>query len=92
LDFGVNSRSRLIHAVATPANFADSTVLPRLLHGNATRVGGDQAYRGQRAVIRQHASRAQDFVNRRYRFVVSWTRSSGRMRFLREPRETTTQN
>ena len=28
---------------------------------------GDQAYRGQRAVIRQHAPRAQDFVNRRYR-------------------------
>ena len=32
-----------------------------------TRVWGDQAYRGQRAVIRQHAPRAQDFVNRRYR-------------------------
>ena len=28
---------------------------------------GDQAYRGQRAVIREHAPRAQDFVNRRYR-------------------------
>ena len=28
---------------------------------------GDQAYRGQRAVIRQHAPKAQDFVNRRYR-------------------------
>jgi IS5 family transposase len=30
-------------------------------------VWGDQAYRGQRAVIRQHAPKAQDFVNRRYR-------------------------
>ena len=39
----------------------------RLLHGNETRVWGDQAYRGQRAVVRQHAPRAQDFVNRRYR-------------------------
>src|SRR5215472_2798084 len=35
---------------------ADSTVLPDLLHGNETRVWGDQAYRGQRAVIRQHAT------------------------------------
>ena len=53
--------------VATPANAADSTVLPDLLHGKETRVWGDQAYRGQRAVIRQHAPRAQDFTNRRYR-------------------------
>jgi IS5 family transposase len=66
--FGIDSRSKLIHAaVATPANDADSTVLPELLHGNETRVWGDQAYRGQRAVIRRHAPRAQDFVNRRYR-------------------------
>src|SRR5215469_9511261 len=67
--FGVDSRSKLIHAVeATPANVADSKVLPDLLHGNETRVWGDQAYRGQRAVIRQHAPRAKDFVNRRYRY------------------------
>jgi len=66
--FGIDSRSKLIHAVqATPANIADSTMLPDLLHGNETRVWGDQAYRGQRAVIRQHAPRAKDFVNRRYR-------------------------
>jgi IS5 family transposase len=59
--FGVDSRTKLIHAVvATPANVADGTVLPDLLHGNETRVWGDQAYRGQRAV-------ARDFVNRRYR-------------------------
>src|SRR3984893_11175445 len=49
----------------------DNTVLPDLLpdslHGNETGVWGDQAYRGQRAVIRQHAPRAQDFVNRRDR-------------------------
>jgi transposase, IS5 family len=32
--FGVNSRTKLIHAVvATPANVADSTVLSELLHG-----------------------------------------------------------
>jgi transposase, IS5 family len=64
---GVDSRSKLIHAVvATPANVADSTVLPDLLHGNETRVWGDQAYRGQRAVIREHAPTARDFTNRRY--------------------------
>jgi IS5 family transposase len=49
------------------ANVADSTVLPELLHGDETRVWGDQAYRGQRAVIREHAPRARDFTNRRYR-------------------------
>jgi IS5 family transposase len=42
-------------------------VLPELLHGKETRVWGDQAYRGQRAVIREHAPKARDFTNRRYR-------------------------
>ena len=67
--FGVDSRTNLIYAVvATPANVADSTALPELLHGQETRVWGDQAYRGQRAVIRQHAPKARDFTNRRYRY------------------------
>ena len=65
---GVDSRSKLIHAaVATAANVADSAVLPELLHGQETRVWGDQAYRGQRAAIRRQAPAAKDFVNRRYR-------------------------
>jgi IS5 family transposase len=65
---GVDSRSKLIHtAVATPANVADSAVLPELLHGRETRLWGNQAYRGQRAVIHRHAPRAQDFINLRYR-------------------------
>ncbi|MGH7210389.1 MAG: IS5 family transposase, partial [Acetobacteraceae bacterium] len=64
----IDSRTKLIHAaVATPANVADSRVLPDLLHGRETRVWGDQAYRGQRAVIRRQAPRARDFTNRRYR-------------------------
>ena len=46
----------------------DSTVLPDLLHGNETRVWGDQADRGQRAVIRRRAPKARDFINRRSRF------------------------
>src|SRR5436853_2036394 len=57
---GVDSRTKLIHAVvATPANIADSTVLPELLHGQETRVWGDRAYRGQRAVIGEHAREAR---------------------------------
>jgi IS5 family transposase len=42
--FGLDSRSKLIHAaIVTPANVADSVVLPQLLHGNETQVWGDQA-------------------------------------------------
>ncbi|MGH9511111.1 MAG: transposase [Terriglobales bacterium] len=44
---GVDSKTKIIHtAGATAANVADSTVLPDLLHGEETRVWGDQAYRG----------------------------------------------
>jgi IS5 family transposase len=65
---GVDSKTKLIHsAAATAANVADSTLLPVLLHGNETRVWGDQAYRGKRDVIRSRAPRAQDCINRRYR-------------------------
>ena len=53
--------------VATAANVADSEVLPDLLHGGETRVWGDQAYRGQREVIRERAPNARDFTHRRYR-------------------------
>jgi IS5 family transposase len=70
---GVDSKTKLIHAVvATAANVHDATVLPDLLHGDETRVWGDQAYKGQTAVIRQHAPNARDFTNRRckYRGVV----------------------
>jgi transposase, IS5 family len=66
---GVDSKTKVIHSVvATSANVADSNVLPDLLHGDETRVWGDQSYRGQRNVIREHAPRARDFTNRRYRF------------------------
>ena len=66
---GVDSKNKLIHAVvATAANVADSTILPDLLHGDETRVWGDQLYRGQREVIREHAPNARDFTQRRYRY------------------------
>jgi len=65
---GVDSRTKIIHsAAATAANVADCHLLPDLLHGEETRVWGDQAYRGQRRVIVEHAPRARDFTNRRYR-------------------------
>jgi hypothetical protein len=48
-------------------NVADITNSSELLHGEETRGWGDQAYRGQRAVIRRNAPRARDLVNRRYR-------------------------
>jgi len=65
---GIDSKTKIIHAVvATAANVADSAVLPDLLHGEETRLWGDQAYRGQTEVIRRHAPKAKDFTNRRYR-------------------------
>ena len=66
---GVDSQTKVIHAVvATAANVHDSTCLPNLLHGEETRVWGDSAYQGQSEVIRQHAPKATDFTNRRYRY------------------------
>jgi transposase, IS5 family len=66
---GVDSKTKIIHtAVATAANVADSTVLPDLLHGEETRVWGDQAYKGQTQVIKECAPQAQDHTHRRYRY------------------------
>jgi transposase, IS5 family len=66
---GVDSKHKIIHsALVTPANVADSTVLGELLHGEETRVWGDQAYQGQSEVIREVAPRAQDCTHRRYRY------------------------
>src|SRR5450432_685764 len=66
---GVDSKTKIIHtAVATAANVADATMLADLLHGEETRVWGDQAYRGQTEVIRECAPLAQDHTHRRYRY------------------------
>ena len=68
LHVGVDSRTKLIHAMTTTAaNVHDANVLGQLLHGGETRVYGDQAYRGQKAAIRARAPKARDFTNRRYR-------------------------
>ncbi len=63
---GVDSATKVIRTVvATAANAADCTILPDLLHGDETRVWGDQAYRGQREAIREVAPAAKDFTNPR---------------------------
>jgi IS5 family transposase len=65
---GVDSRTKVIHAVAaTAANVHDATCLPDLLHGEETKVWGDSAYQGQGALIHESAPNAQDMTNRRYR-------------------------
>ena len=65
---GVDSKTKLVHtALVSPANVADREALPHLLHGEETRVWGDQAYRGQTEVIRARAPKAKDFTQRRYR-------------------------
>lgn len=64
--FGVDSQSKLIHAVeVTPANIHDSHVLPWLLHGQERRVWGDSAYAGQAGVLSVCAPHARDFTHRR---------------------------
>ena len=66
---GVDSKNKIIHsAVVTPANVADSAVLPELLHGEETRIWGDGAYQGQTEIIHQHAPRARDCTQRRCRY------------------------
>lgn len=66
---GVDSKTKLIHTIlASAANVHDREALPYLLHGNETRVWGDQAYQGQGQTIRAKAPRAQDFTNRKCNF------------------------
>jgi transposase, IS5 family len=68
LHIGVDSKTKLIHSMTTTAaNVHDAKALADLLHGEERRVYGDQAYRGQKAVIRERAPNAKDFTNRRYR-------------------------
>jgi IS5 family transposase len=66
---GVDSKQGIVHsAAATPANTADSKLLPELLHGKERKVWGDAAYQGQSEKIRQKAPSAQDMTSRRARY------------------------
>ena len=56
----------MIHSVvALPPTWAIARSCPDLLHGDETRVWGDQAYRGQPEAIREVTPAAKDFTNRR---------------------------
>jgi len=69
LHIGVDSKLKLIHSLlTTAANVFDGKVIGDLLHGNETRVYGDQAYQAQREAIRERAPSARDFTNRRCRY------------------------
>jgi len=64
---GADSRSGLVHSVSvTAANVHDSQELPKLLHGQETRLYGDSAYRGkkQRARLKEIAPKAKDFTSK----------------------------
>ncbi len=68
LHIGVDSRSGLAHsAMVTAANVHDKHALVHLLHGREKRVYGDNAYRGQKALIHSRAPQAKDFTNERVR-------------------------
>ncbi len=69
LHIGVDSKAKLIHSMETTAtNVHDAKVLGELLHGNETRVYGDQAHRGNscRAAL-QPRRRVFGFAKARYR-------------------------
>jgi IS5 family transposase len=64
--FGVDRRTKVIHAVvATAANVHDSVVLGDLLHGEERDVWGDTAYQGQEDIIKSVAPKARDRTNKR---------------------------
>ena len=66
---GVDSKTKLVHTVvASAAHVADATILPELLHGEETHVWGDQAYRGQSAVIHECSPGAKDCTHKQYRY------------------------
>ncbi len=66
---GVDSKSKLVHSVATSAaSVADKHMLPDLLHGEEKKVWGDGAYRGQSRTIREAAPMAQDMTHRRTKY------------------------
>jgi IS5 family transposase len=49
----------------TAANVHDSQELPKLMHGDETRLCGDSAYTRQKDVMRQRSPKARDFNNQR---------------------------
>ena len=63
---GVDSKAKIVHSVAaTAANVHDSRTIADILHGDETRVWGNNAYQGQREAILQAAPHTQDFTHHR---------------------------
>ncbi len=63
---GIDSETKMIHsAVATSANVHDSQMLPKLLHGQESKVWGDSAYRGQTKALHEAAPYAKDLTSER---------------------------
>ncbi len=66
LHIGVNSSTGIVHSMGvSAANVHDSQLLPELMHGKETRLYGDGAYTGQKAVMKQQAPKAKDFTQAR---------------------------
>jgi transposase, IS5 family len=66
LHIGADTQTGLLHsATTTAAHVHDSKALPDLLHGAETRLYGDSAYRGQKAILQSIAPKARDFTNER---------------------------
>ena len=63
---GVDSATELIHSASvTATNEHDSKQLSNLLHGNETRLDGDNAYRSQQEPLKAIAPRAKDSTDKR---------------------------
>ena len=68
LHIGADSKTGLVHSASvTAGNVHDSQELPKLLHGEETRLYGDSAYRGekQKKRLKELAPQARDFTNKR---------------------------
>lgn len=68
LHIGADSKTGLVHSASvTAANVHDSHEVPKLLHGQETRLYGDCAYRGkaQRERLKAIAPKAKDFTHKR---------------------------
>ena len=63
---GTDSKMGIVHSsTVTAANVHDSQELSSLMHGHETRLYGDSAYTGQKAVMRKRSPKVKDFTNQR---------------------------
>jgi len=66
MHIGVDSKTKLVHlVVVTAAKVHGSRILPDLLHRDETHAWGDSAYVGQKSVLKEAASGARDFTQKK---------------------------